>query len=140
MTYGKVHWEFPFCCSGAHSLSQEVFFLIICQHLSTDAMFRTKLEATFLSCALLLCSVEPVFSQWGVWVTFENNCRRPIQVSVYGDKSGTVYLDSYEERSFDLCYSACTGWFGAGKTYYYSYSAETQSSRYDCYWSSKVRP
>lgn len=66
---------------------------------------------------------------------FENNCRRTVRVSVSGGESGTLVLGPYEEQSFYICGSWCTGFLGASFTHYYSYSAETESQLYDCYWS-----
>ena len=83
----------------------------------------------------ILNILRPAHAAWGVYVRFENNCRRSVRVSISGGESGTLLLGPYEEESFYICGSWCTGFLGAGKTHYYSYSAETESSRYDCYWS-----
>lgn len=84
---------------------------------------------------LLLNVIRPVDAAWGVYVKFENNCRRTVRVSVSGGESGTLVLGPYEEQSFYICGSWCTGFLGASFTHYYSYSAETESQLYDCYWS-----
>jgi len=94
---------------------------------------------TTLLLALFLGQIGQVFAAWGVSVNFDNNCRRGIRVSVYGDESGSLILGPYESGSFTLCSSLCTGFLGASKTYYYSYEAEADDPTYDCYWDLKVR-
>ena len=87
------------------------------------------------SLVILFNIICPVDAAWGVYVNFENNCRRTVRVSISGGESGTLVLGPYEEQSFYICRSWCTGFLGASKTHYYSYSAETESQLYDCTWS-----
>lgn len=94
---------------------------------------------TTLLVAFWLGQIGQVLAAYGVWINFNNDCRRGIRVYVYGDESGTVILGPYESGSFTLCSSLCTGFLGAGKSYYYSYEAETDDYTYDCTWGLKVR-
>ena len=87
----------------------------------------------------ILARLRPACAAWGVWVSFENDCRRTIRVSIGGDASGTLTIGPYGTDYFDICDGWCTGFLGTTKTYYYYYSAETDSSQYDCFWEQKVR-
>ena len=92
-------------------------------------------KCAFLCLLLSINSIRAVQALWGAYVTFENNCRRTVRVNIDGGESGSLVLGPYEEDSFYICSSLCTGFLGATKTHYYSYSAETESYLYDCYWS-----
>ena len=93
----------------------------------------------FVAVIVLGCWSKEAAAAWGVTLYFENDCRRAIDVTIIGDTSGTITIGPYDTKSFTLCTGWCTGFLGAAKTYYYSYSAITSESRYDCFWSSQVK-